>query len=307
MASALNALRWGHRSHKKCTCTSQRSVACRVRNVDYPEALLFDCDGVLVDTELDGHRVAFNKAFKEKGLRHEWDADVYGKLLEIGGGKERMNAYFSEHADTEPFLSITNPEEQAKFLKEIHLLKTGIFQEMIEAGQMPLRPGVKELVADAMDVGVQLAVCSTSNEKAVQTIVDVLLSEASSAMPVFAGDIVPAKKPDPAIYKLAAEKLGVDPTRCVVVEDSFIGLQAARAAGMRCVVTTSSYTQNEDFSIADAVFDCIGDNFRIDDLTTPGTFWLNPPLPMDVNGNWVDPPKSPYGESWVGIDVDLER
>lgn len=62
--------------------------------------------------------------------------------------------------------------------------------------------------------------------------------------------------------------------RCVVIEDSFIGLQAARAAGMRCVVTKSSYTENEDFTIADAVFDCIGDNFRIDDLTTPGKLSL---------------------------------
>lgn len=60
----------------------------------------------------------------------------------------------------------------------------------------------------------KIAVCSTSNEKAVQTIVDVLLPDASRLMPVFAGDIVPAKKPDPAIYKLAAEKLDVEPHRC---------------------------------------------------------------------------------------------
>lgn len=62
--------------------------------------------------------------------------------------------------------------------------------------------------------------------------------------------------------------------RCVVIEDSFIGLQAARAAGMRCIVTKSSYTQDEDFSIADAVFNCIGDNFRVDDITTPGKLFL---------------------------------
>lgn len=125
---------------------SGRLVRCHVRNIDFPQALLFDCDGVLVDTERDGHRVAFNEAFQEKGLRHEWDAATYGKLLEIGGGKERMKAYFSEHADQEPFLSITAPEEQIEYLKELHLCKTKIFQKMIESGQMPLRPGVRELV-----------------------------------------------------------------------------------------------------------------------------------------------------------------
>ena len=61
-----------------------------------------------------------------------------------------------------------------------------------------------------------MAVCSTSNEKAVQTIVDVLLgSDVSKVMRVFAGDVVPAKKPDPAIYILAATRLGVDPAMCV--------------------------------------------------------------------------------------------
>lgn len=99
-----------------------------------------------MDTERDGHRVAFNNAFREQGLQHEWDVDTYGKLLEIGGGKERMKAYFSLHPAEEPFRSITDPQEQTQFLKQLHLRKTQIFQKMIEAGQMPLRPGVGELV-----------------------------------------------------------------------------------------------------------------------------------------------------------------
>jgi len=155
---------------------------------------------------------------------------------------------------------------------------------------------------------VKVAVCSTSNEKAVATIVRVMLGpRVFEAMPVFAGDMVPKKKPDPAIYKLAAEKLEVDPARCVVIEDSRIGLLAARAAGMRCVITESSYTAGENFDIADVVFDCIGnegdERFCLNDLTTPGSFWLNPPLPMDEFGNWVDPPKHPMG---MQVDVDLE-
>jgi hypothetical protein len=53
-------------------------------------ALLFDCDGVLADTERDGHRVTFNAAFEAKGLAHRWSVEEYGELLKIGGGKERM-------------------------------------------------------------------------------------------------------------------------------------------------------------------------------------------------------------------------
>eukprot|EP00879_Flechtneria_rotunda_P023992 GHRR01025412.1.p1 GENE.GHRR01025412.1~~GHRR01025412.1.p1 ORF type:complete len:203 (+),score=56.98 GHRR01025412.1:317-925(+) len=120
--------------------------------------------------------------------------------------------------------------------------------------------------------GVTVAVCSTSNERAVSTIVKVLLGgEIASVMRVFAGDIVPKKKPAPDIYLLAAKELGLNPARCVVIEDSRIGMLAAKSAGMTCVITKSSYTQNEDFSSADAVYSCIGDSpadgFSLADLS----------------------------------------
>ncbi|GMH37855.1 hypothetical protein BSKO_05739 [Bryopsis sp. KO-2023] len=241
-------------------------VGSRSRGVSHsriqalPDALLFDCDGVLVDTEKDGHRVAFNEAFKRKGLDHEWGVELYGELLETGGGKERMTRYFSGCEDQEPFKSTKTPEDRAAFVKELHLLKTDIFMEMVEAGSMPLRPGVKRLVGEAIEKGVTVAVCSTSNERAVSTIVKVLLGlEVAEVMPVYAGDIVPKKKPSPDIYQLAAKELGVDPEKCLVIEDSKIGLQAAKAAGMKCFVTKSSYTTGENFESADGIYDCIGD------------------------------------------------
>lgn len=225
-----------------------------------PEALLFDCDGVLVDTERDGHRVSFNEAFKRKGLNHTWGVELYGELLEIGGGKERMTKYFKDVIDQEPFKSTTDPEARKKLVQELHLLKTDIFMELVESGAMPLRPGVRRLVNEAIAAGVPVAVCSTSNERAVSTIVRVMLGpEVAEKMRVYAGDIVPKKKPNPAIYLLAAKELGVDPARCCVVEDSRIGMQAAKAAGMTCVITKSSYTSEENFDIADKVFDCIGE------------------------------------------------
>lgn len=181
-----------------------------------------------------------------------------------------------EREHEEPYATLKSEEDRRALLLELHLLKTDIFMAMVEAGRMPLRPGVARLVDEALAGGARVAVCSTSNERAVSTIVRVLLGdEIAAKMPVFAGDCVPKKKPDPAIYLLAAKELGVDPQRCVVIEDSRIGLLAARAAGMRCIVTTSSYTVNEDFGTADAVFDCIGDKgderISFHDLTTPAS------------------------------------
>jgi HAD superfamily hydrolase (TIGR01509 family) len=218
-------------------------------------ALIFDCDGVLVDTERDGHRVAFNEAFKAKGLDIHWDVDLYGELLLVAGGKERMRHFFN---------STQWPEDvgdRDAFIKELHLLKTDLFMKIIEHGALPLRPGISRLVDEAIQAGITLAVCSTSNEKAVNLVVQTMLGpERKSAFAgIFAGDVVNKKKPDPEIYNLASAALGLDPRTCVVVEDSRNGLLAAVNAGMHCLVTKSHYTQKEDFKEADKVVDELGD------------------------------------------------
>ncbi|KAF8781256.1 hypothetical protein HU200_000615 [Digitaria exilis] len=223
-----------------------------------PAALLFDCDGVLVDTEKDGHRISFNETFAERELGVSWDVELYGELLKIGGGKERMTAYFNKTGW--PAKAPKADEERKEFIASLHKRKTELFMALIEKKLLPLRPGVKRLIDEALGKGVKVAVCSTSNEKAVSAIVSCLLGpDRAEKIIIFAGDVVPRKKPDPAIYILAATTLGVDPSSCVVVEDSNIGLSAAKAAGMKCIVTKSSYTAEEDFATADAVFDCIGD------------------------------------------------
>lgn len=223
-----------------------------------PAALLFDCDGVLVDTEKDGHRISFNDTFAEKELGVSWDVDLYGELLKIGGGKERMTAYFNKTGW--PAKAPKTEEERKDFIASLHKRKTELFMALIEKKLLPLRPGVARLIDEALSKGVEVAVCSTSNEKAVSAIVSFLLGpERAEKIKIFAGDVVSRKKPDPAIYLLAADTLGIEPSSCVVVEDSAIGLAAAKAAGMKCIVTKSGYTAEEDFLTADAVFDCIGD------------------------------------------------
>lgn len=212
------------------------------------QALIFDCDGVLVDTERDGHRVAFNRAFAELGVDCEWSVDRYGELLTTAGGKERMQRHFEEKGWP------ASVGDRDGVIKKLHLCKTDIFMDLIEAGELPLRPGVKRLVDEAIAAGLPLAVCSTSNERAVRAVVEVMLGkERAEHITVFAGDAVARKKPDPEIYNLAAEKLALDPARCVVIEDSENGLRAAKAAGMKCIVTKSPYTVDEDFTGADLV------------------------------------------------------
>ena len=219
------------------------------------QALIFDCDGVLVDTERDGHRVAFNLAFAKKGLNIEWDIQLYGDLLNVAGGKERMRHYFNTHQWPD------NITDKDGFIKELHRLKTDCFMQIIESSQLPLRPGVARLVDEAIADDITLAVCSTSNEQAVSLIVERLLGpeRKSHFAAIFAGDVVSMKKPNPEIYNLAVHKLNLEPTQCVVVEDSRNGFLAAQAAGMHCIVTTNGYTEQEDFSQADLVVSELGD------------------------------------------------
>ncbi|MDE1171732.1 MAG: HAD-IA family hydrolase [Verrucomicrobium sp.] len=219
------------------------------------EALIFDCDGVLADTERDGHRVAFNRAFAAEGLAVTWDTALYGRLLLIGGGKERMRAYFDEAGWPVP------PAERDAFIGRLHALKTDFFMQTISSGELPVRPGICRIVDEAYAAGVVLAVCSTSAERAVREVVRRLLGPQREARfaGIFAGDIVAKKKPDPAIYQYAARELSLDPQRCLVVEDSRNGLLAALGAGMKCVVTQSAYTAEEDFTGAAAVYPDLGD------------------------------------------------
>lgn len=219
------------------------------------EAILFDCDGVLADTERDGHRQAFNQAFKEYELDLEWGVERYGVLLEVGGGKERMTAHWNEVGWPKNI-----PEEGRKEkVLELHLRKTDIFMDLIDAGKIPLRPGILRLVDDAIAAGIRLAVCSTSNEKAVSNLVSTLMGpERASKFHIYAGDMVKAKKPAPDIYNMAVDSMGLDKSRCVIVEDSHIGLGAAKAAGISCIVTKSSYTGNEDFTGADMIVNELG-------------------------------------------------
>jgi HAD superfamily hydrolase (TIGR01509 family) len=218
-------------------------------------ALLFDCDGVLADTERYGHLPAFNATFEHFGLAAHWSPEEYGEKLRIGGGKERMASLF----DDPSFAAAHKKDDLATW----HQTKTAIFKQQVEDGKIPPRPGIARIIGAALQAGWTVAVASTSAEASVRAVLlRAVGDELAPRIPVFAGDIVPAKKPDPAIYRLAVGELGLDQADTLVIEDSRNGLLAATGAGLRCLVTVNGYTRDEDFTEAVLVVSDLGDPGR---------------------------------------------
>lgn len=222
--------------------------------------LIFDCDGVLADTERDGHLPAFNQTFAEFGLPVRWSEEEYGEKLRIGGGKERMASLLTPELVREAGLP-SDPEGQRAAIAEWHARKTAIYTRMVASGALPARPGVTRLIGEALEAGWTLAVASTSAEASVRAVLEHVAGREGAARfaVVLAGDVVPRKKPAPDIYELALERLGAAPAEALVVEDSRNGLEAALGAGLRCVVTVNGYTADEDFDEAALVVTSLGD------------------------------------------------
>jgi HAD superfamily hydrolase (TIGR01509 family) len=225
--------------------------------------LIFDCDGVLSDTERHGHLPAFNQTFRELGLPVHWSEADYAEKLRIGGGKERMASLL-----TDAFISAAglppDPERQRREVSRWHRRKTEIYRDRVLAGQLPPRPGVRRLIDEALAAGWQLAVASTSAEESVHAVLQVAAGpeNARRFAAVLAGDVVSRKKPAADIYELALERLGADPGRTLVIEDSRNGLEAAVGAGLTCVITVNGYTEAENFDEAALVVSDLGDERR---------------------------------------------
>lgn len=219
------------------------------------QAIIFDVDGTLADTE-DGHRQSFNKAFVENGLEWNWDVELYEKLLEVTGGKERIR-YF-----VESFLpGFSKPADYDGFVKNLHAVKTRYYNAMLREGHIPLRPGIKKLIDDARQRGIRLAIATTTSAENVTTLLQQGLGADGERIfeVIGCGDIVPHKKPAPDIYLWVLKQMGLSAADCIALEDSENGLRASLAAGIRTFIIPNHYTRNQNFTGAAAVIDDIND------------------------------------------------
>ena len=214
------------------------------------QALIFDVDGTLAETERDGHRPAFNQAFAECGLAWRWDETLYGELLAVTGGKERIRHYAGRYAP-----EIARRTDFDALVQRLHAAKTAHYLRLVDQGNLPLRPGVARLIAAARAAGIRLAIATTTSPENVSALLRASLApEAAGWFEVIgAGDVVPAKKPAPDIYRWVLERLGLPASSCLAIEDSANGLASASSLGLRCVVTVSEYTVGQDFSGAQRV------------------------------------------------------
>ncbi len=235
------------------------SAAVRAARVEPPalriEALIFDVDGTLADTE-EAHREAFNDAFCAHGLPFRWSRELYRELLQVTGGKERLAAFFDRSRLVE-----RERRRLCGLIPRVHATKTSFYRERIDRGAVPLRPGVRRLMAEARAAGVRLAIASTTSPDNVSALLEGALGyDALGGFGVIAaGDAVPRKKPAPDIYRLALERLGVAAGCAVAFEDSAIGVAAAKAAGLLTIATPSDWTRGQDFAAADLVLPSLAD------------------------------------------------
>lgn len=225
-------------------------------------ALIFDCDGVIVESE-ELHRLSYNECWAAAGLGFEWSYEFYERLQnEVGGGKEKMRWYFEREGW--PAAAGDADAERVQFIAGLHRDKTEMYRRRVADGGVTARPGVLRLMDEAADAGLRLAICSAASADAVALVLERLVGPPRLARfdVVLSGDFAgdkTRKKPDPMIYDVARERLGVRAEDCVVVEDSRIGLLAAKAAGMRVLVTHTPYTASQDFEGADMVVDGLGE------------------------------------------------
>lgn len=214
------------------------------------EAVVFDLDGTLVDSERHGHRVAFNLAFSEAGLPYVWDEDTYGELLRITGGQRRIAQFLGSVG--------FEPDDIDSTAAGLHRRKTEIMRDLVSSGRVEPRPGARRLLAELGSEGIALAVATTGSRAWVEDLLGQVLGEVEFAA-VVCGDEVPTRKPDPAAFTESLRRLGLQADQAVAVEDSGEGLAAARGAGLVTLVVVNGYTADHDLGAANLVVDGFGE------------------------------------------------
>ncbi|MCA0177039.1 MAG: HAD-IA family hydrolase [Proteobacteria bacterium] len=206
------------------------------------EALLWDVDGTLAETERDGHRVAFNMAFTRAGLGWRWDDARYGALLHVTGGRERLLADMANRADA----PAARPARE-DLARTLHASKNAAYAWLVAQGRITAREGVVAVIEAAHAAGLRQAIVTTTSRVNVEALLPRLLGSrwATRFATVVCGEDVARKKPAPDAYQLALALLHLPPSRALAIEDSPPGVAAARAAGLAVARRPSHYFAGE--------------------------------------------------------------
>jgi len=202
------------------------------------KALLWDVDGTLAETERDGHRVAFNRAFEALGVPWRWDESRYGELLRITGGRERLLHDMASRSEAPVLL-----DERLALARRVHEMKNRLYAEIVASGAIALREGVRPLLEQCGERGVILGIVTTTSRANVQALLAAHLGAGWQAAfaTVVCGEDTAQKKPHPEAYQRALAQLQLAPNEALAIEDSPGGATAAREAHVPCVVTRSAY------------------------------------------------------------------
>lgn len=222
------------------------------------KAVIFDVDGTLANTERDGHLVAFNKTFTNFNLNWHWSNELYGELLRVTGGKERILHYIEKH---QPEFELPEGEELSSWIAKMHADKTKCYTDIVATGATPLRTGVKRLIEEIRNANIRMAIATTTSPENVTSLISSTLPEGAEKWfeVIAAGNMVKTKKPAPDVYQLALEKMELSSSECIALEDSNNGLRSAQAAGITTVITDNEYTRGENFTNAALVLDSMGE------------------------------------------------
>lgn len=230
-------------------------------------ALIFDVDGTLADTE-DAHRQAFNAAFEEAGLDWYWSEELYARLLQVAGGKERIACHWKT---CNPGVELTGRIRES--LDTVHAIKTRHYESRVGGGKLPMRPGMKRLIDEAYAAGMPMAIASTTTPINIDALLRTPLGQnwRKYFVAVYDAGVVPRKKPAPDVYFAVLAALGVPAADCLAFEDSENGLRAAAAAGIPTLITPTAYTAMQSFEGALLVLPHLGDPDKPMAQRLPGT------------------------------------
>ncbi len=199
------------------------------------KAVFWDVDGTIADTELYGHRVAFNSAFKDFDLKWEWNESKYLELLKISGGLNRIIHYRDE----------VKSELSASQCSRIQSRKRHHYKQLIKSGKIQVRDGVLRLINELSRFGVDQMIVTTSGRDSLEPF---LKTSLNSYLKYFSNIItyedVNNHKPFPDAYKLALKLSKLSEVNCMAIEDSMIGVEAAKSANINCLLTLPPWQDN---------------------------------------------------------------